>query len=258
VNSNEYFAAQGIEAKSMGQTPRALRDLIFRSVDRAAERHYAEAYPMKCLQCSVAIQRLLLRAGIESQLWVGAVCAAEVFEDPTVVGWGGFWGQDHHVWLVTQFHELVDLSIGRLYRHPRRKRTDGVPMPPVWWTDIVTWPPVLKYLADSRTDVRLDPEETEDLELFLAHVDSTFDACLRQKDIGQSHFGSVLGGPRSMNELYESGDQWVVRALFFQEHSIAMPDWILEREEQLVRAHRNGTRAASRLAGTVESGGRDE
>lgn len=184
---------------------------------------------------------------------MGAVCAAEVFREPGVAAWGGFWDKDHHIWLATEFYEYVDLSISQLHLHPRRRRTDAIPIPPLWWSDITSWPPVLKYLPDTPIQMGLEcQEDIDDMKAFQQKVDSAFDTMLSHDNFEKIAFGAILGGPESMNGLYEQGNEWVVRALVFQERSIPFPDWIRDREAELVAAHQRGVRAASRLSSRIE------
>ena len=203
---------------------------------------------MKCLQCFVAIKQLLHEFGVESRLWVGAVCEAEVFEEAGWIGWGGFWDQDHHIWLVTEFAEFVDLSISQLHLHPRRRRSDGIPIPPIWWSDIGTWPCVLRYLLDSPAGFAFNETDQADLELFLAKGTTSFDDCALEIEVGSPAFGPILHGSASMNELFEAGNAWVTRSIVLQHMSLPLPLWVQEREQEFLDAHKRGQRASSRLA----------
>lgn len=245
----EFLASQKADSFAGGQTMPALRELVFSIVDQVARQHYGSTYPIKCLQTAAAVKSLLSRLGIKSQLWMGAVCAAEVFREPGVVAWGGFWDKDHHIWLATEFYEYVDLSISQLHLHPRRRRADAIPMPPLWWSDIGSWPPVLKYLPDTPIQIGLEfQEDIDDMKAFQAAVDSAFETILQHGDVEKIAFGAILGGPETMNALYEQDNEWVVRALVFQEQSIDFPDWIRDREAELIAAHQRGERAESRLS----------
>lgn len=250
---NAFLASQKTKSFVGRQTTPALRQLVFAIVDQVARQHYGSVYSIKCLQTAAAVKSLLSRLGIESQLWMGAVCAAEVFREPGVVAWGGFWDKDHHIWLATEFYEYVDLSISQLHMHPRRRRSDAIPMPPLWWSDIGSWPRVLKYLPDAPIHMGLEcQEDIDDMKAFQAEVDSTFDTMLQHGDVEKVAFGAILGGPETMNALYEQGNEWVVRAFVFQERSIAFPDWIRDRETELIKAHQRGERAESRLSSRTD------
>jgi hypothetical protein len=166
-----------------------------------ARAHYGDAYPTKCVQTSIAVHRLLARLGIASPVWLGAFCAAEVF-DSHVVGWGGFWGDEHHAWTTTEFYELIDLSVAEMTRHPRASRTDGIAIPPLWWDDITQWPQVLRYLPDSAVEPAFpDSSAMHDLDRFLHAVDQAFDDKLANGSVEGVRFGPMLRGADSMNDL---------------------------------------------------------
>jgi hypothetical protein len=228
---------QAAEARLSRRTPEPLKHLIFHIVDQVAKEHYAAAYSMKCLQCSAAVQRLLARASIKSTLWAGAVCAAEVFAEPGMIGWGGFWDKDYHVWLATEFYEYVDLSISQLHHHPCRRRDDGLAIPPVWWSDIERWPCTLTYLPSAPAGFDFTPADHDDLKFFFAKVDAAFEMGIADKNIKTIHFGEILNGPDSMNQLYNQKNPWVVNSLIVQELNIPRPDWIIHRENELRQRH---------------------
>lgn len=126
-----FVKAQVANSAANWRTSTFLRRLVFSVVDEVADAHYGAHYPSKCFQASAAIRAVLDWFGIRSRLWVGTVCVAEAFEYPGYATWGGFWDQAHHLWLTTQYDELEDLSIVRVHRHPRCRRSDGIAMPSV-------------------------------------------------------------------------------------------------------------------------------
>ncbi len=183
----------------------------------------------------------------ESQLWMGATCFAEVFHEASVGGWGGFWGHDHHIWVVTELREYVDLNISLLHLHPSRSRRDGIAVPAIWWDDQAHWPPVIRYLPNSPINIGFDTvEETADLELFLERVAACFDT-LRDLNVGDIKFGPLLSNTDGMNELHAQGHPWLTRAIIFQDRRIPFPAWIQEREVELYACWQQGKRAPSRL-----------
>lgn len=253
-----FIELQVAKSRAGKRTTPFLRRLVAGTVDEVARLHYAEAYPTKCVQTSIAVQRLLGRLGIASRVWLGAFCAAEVFENPNVAGWGGFWGDDHHAWTTTEFYELVDLPVGEMTKHPRSARSDGIPMPPLWWDDISQWPPVLRYLPDRAVEPAFpDPADMEDLARFLERVDQSFDERLASGSVEAVRFGPMLHGADSMNELHNTGHPWLERASLFLNRGAVLPPWIQEREQELIAAHRAGQRAPTRLShvtGEVRNG----
>lgn len=242
-----FIKKQVEKASRVQATSPVLRSLVFSVVDQVAQDHYGNQYPLKCLQTAAAIQQLLTTIGIKSNLWCGAVCFAEVFDQASDISWGGFWGEDHHVWVVTEFKEYVDLSISRLHQHPKSRRTDGSPVPAVWWDDITRWPPVIRYLPDSPIGIGLKGSDARDLAHFLRRVEQAFSDFLAHGQIDAVKFSPLLAGPDAMNDLYARGLPWAVRSYVIQERNIPFPSWIVEREEELWSAWAAGTTAPSRM-----------
>ena len=216
-----------------GHTTPFLRELILSVVDHALRNHYADEYSIKCLQSSVAIQALLKHIGIKSDIWIGATCYAKVSTSDVPRGWNGFWDEDHHVWVTTQFHELVDLTIKEMHKHPART-DDQLPVPALWWDEITSWPSVIKYLPEGRVSIDLPKEDAEDLEAFQGLVMRTFEDYQATKTPKEVIFQPILMGPRSMNELHAAGNPWVRGSLVFQEMNIPHPPWIARRERELM------------------------
>lgn len=246
-----FIKKQVEKATRVAATPPVLRSLVFSVVDQMAQEHYGSQYPLKCLQTAAATQQLLATMGIRSTLWCGAVCFAEVFDEASDVSWGGFWGEDHHVWVITEFKEYVDLSISRLHQHPNSRRTDGVPVPAVWWDDITQWPSVIRYLPDSPVGIGLEGSDAADLAQFLNRVEQAFNRSLAHGQIDAVKFSPLLTGPNSMNDLYAQGLPWAVRSYVIQEHNIPFPSWIVERQEELWSAWEAGTTAPRRMSQSI-------
>lgn len=244
-----FLNAQKAKAAS-GRTPPFLRRLAAGVVDRVALAHYDAAYSMKCLQTAHAVGQVLKRFGVDSQLWMGAFCAAEVYEAPGHQGWGGFWGDDHHVWLYTANSELVDLSVAQMHRHPASRRADGIAMPPLWWDDVAALPPVIRYLPDSPGRIEFpDAKDVEDLKIFIGLVMAELDRVLAEDEVEQVTFGPMLSSIADMDTLTDQGHPWLVRAIAFQERASRFPPWIEHRHEELTAAWRSGVAAPSRLRG---------
>lgn len=211
-----------------------LRQLVFLIVDETLTKHYGADYSMRCLQSSAGIRSVLDSLGIKSDLFKGAVCIAQVYEeDETVSGWSGFWDKDHHVWVVTEFGELVDLAVAKHHLHPASSRPDGFQMPAIWWDDLTAWPYTIRYLPEGPIEIKLTPENMADFNKFTRKVMETKDRFLKELSVNEVSFEPLLYGPDSMNILYEQGNQWVRRTLMFQELQIPFPDWIQSREQEL-------------------------
>ena len=127
------FIDRQIEKSAAGKraTP-FLRRLVFQTVDAVSRSHYARDYSMKCVQTAAATKMLLAKMGIDSRLTMGAVCFPKILDGGQFAGWAGFWDADHHVWLETEFNEVVDLSISQLHDHPRTIERE-MQTPAIWW-----------------------------------------------------------------------------------------------------------------------------
>jgi hypothetical protein len=185
---------------------------------------------------------VLKKLGIESKLWTGAACFAVAYKSGVgQTGWGGFWDRDHHVWLVTEFMELVDLTISELHLHPASSRRDAEPIPPLWWDDIAGWPKTIRYLPEGAVAPIFQfetREETEDLERFKARVLATMERYLAERKTEDVAFGPMLEGEHSLNSLYEQGHPYLVKTLIVHQLNIPFPPWVQRRMDELNRKYR--------------------
>lgn len=216
-----------------------LKRLIFSVVDKALKKHYGDSYAVKCLQSSVAIHTILEKYEIRAQELVGALCVSQVFEDDIrPPNWNGFWGDDHHVWLSTEYGEIVDLTINALHLHPMSIGNSQLPVPAVWWGDIGFLPKILRYLPDGAVKLTL-PEDEEDLEKFKYIVVAEYESTLNSMSINDIEYEPILCGMESLNGLYISGNSWLQKSLILQEAKVPYPRWIEERERHLLDEYAN-------------------
>jgi hypothetical protein len=181
---------------------------------------------------------------------MGAFCAAEIFEEWGHDGWGGFWGDDHHIWLVTEFNELVDLNVAVMHQHPRSRRSDGVPMPPLWWDLACGWPSVISYLPDMLVERVELPDISDQMDLieFEAAVMRRFEDAILTQRPDQLKCAGLLEDIDAMQRLHEAGNPWLNRAIAFQERGIPLPLWMRTRAQEIASAHRAGEPIPSRLS----------
>ena len=244
-----FLEAQSAKSAAQNKTTPFLRRLVASVVDRAAHEQYGAAYAMKCLQTSHAVLLLLDRLNIGGVLCEGALCAALVHEDSRADGWGGFWGANHHVWAMTQFGEIVDLSISQMHRHSRSDRTDGIPCPPMWWDDKAFALPVIRHLPDNffKTIAFSDETGAPDLAAFESRVRRIYEETLAGETVEQIAFGPLLENIDGARSLHRQGHKWLSRAIAFQERKIPLPRWVSEREAEMVAAAKSGAAPASML-----------
>lgn len=226
---------QATKAQNERRTPDFVRKLCFTIVEKALMLHYVDSYSMRCLQSSLAISQILKRFGIKSQVYTGEICVSQVFSDDKIAPrWNGFWGDDHHVWLMTEFSEIVDLTIKYLHLHPVTKGNGQLQMPAIWWSDVSRWPRVIKYLPQGPIAVKLPDEEMTDLQVFQAKVSQELDAFFESNSAQQVVFSPILHGPESMNDLYVKGDLWLVKSIVLQGGRLPYPQRIVDRERELI------------------------
>lgn len=230
-----FIQKQVKKSKQEKKTSLFLRRLIFHVVDIALKKHYSETFSMKCLQSSVAIRILLEQNDISSRELMGAVCVSQVFNDESKSpNWNGFWGDDYHVFLATEYSELVDLTMGYLHLHPMSKVNEQLPVPAVWWSDSDQWPTILKYLPENaKVNIMLHEEDNLDLENFKILVLKEYENTLKSSTVNEILFEPILNGIDSMNKLYNEGNVWLKKSWIFQELNIPLPTWIKEKEAEL-------------------------
>ena len=221
-------------SKSEKITSLFLTQLIFTIVDSALKKHYKDTYCMRCIPSSLAIQSILKDFGLRATLLGNDFCAAEVFYNTDYVTWGGFWDKDHHVWLISEFNEIIDLTITKIHEHPSRSRSDGIPKPAVWWQDPTGMPPVIKYIPHGKITLQLDEEETTDIDTFLQLVVSEKERILSQYDIMDINMRPTLYDLSSFNYLHEKGHPWLIKSFIFQEKNIPFPKWIIDKEKESI------------------------
>jgi hypothetical protein len=251
VIKGSFLKAQSERSRAQNKTTPFLRRLVLSVVDRVAREHYAAAYPMKCLQTSSAVLRLLERLGINGVLCEGALCAALVHEDRTADGWGGFWGSNHHVWAMSQFGEIIDLSLSQIHRHPAIRRTDRLAPPAMWWNGDARGLSAIRHLPDNFF-LRIgfnDEAGAADLALFEERVTQAFDQTILAKQVGDIAFAPLLENIDGAQALFERGDAWLKGAVALEQSGAPLPAWIVERQSALEAAARAGVAPASVLRG---------
>jgi len=230
-----YLEDQVKLSDTTGRTTPLLRHLVLTCVHEGLKSVFGANYSIRCLQGSFAVQSVLKSLGIESKFWGGSACVLKVHRSyPHDPNFGGFWEEDHHVWAVTEFMELVDLTISQLHLHPGSSRTDGLPIPPIWWDEISRWPESIKYLPDGVARIDLTPEENAELVKVCARSSLTLKQILDAgRDTGTISFEPILSGAESLSALADSGDVWATFTIRAHQARVPMPDWIVNREAEL-------------------------
>jgi hypothetical protein len=212
-----------------------IRRFVFQVVDKALRLHYGNNYSSCCLQSSAAIKQILNRFGISAKLFSGSLCVIEIFQTGNQTGWawGGFWNSDHHIFTLTEYSDLIDLTISQLYQHPHNNIKDSFPIHPFWWTPINKWPPLIKYLPERPIDIELPDLEMQDFNNFLKRVNDITDDFLKNSTSDDILFFPIISGIDSLNELTELGDPWLFWSRKIVEKGVDFPEWIIQKENEI-------------------------
>lgn len=236
------------EDRARGVTTPMLRHIIATAVTRSARLVYGKTFATKCLQSSAAVKQLLKRVGINSQMIAGAVCFLRVdARSGKPNTWSGFWGSDHHVWLLTEFEELVDLSISALNDHPMTSLPEIAP-PALWWPINLGQPHFFRYLYD----VSFNTQEFENDEAllfgqFMKASNIELDNLCRDLSPNEFHYPDLLGGEGELYDLIEKKHSYLTAVINETPETTPLPNWIIERQNELQEATVSGVPAKSRL-----------
>lgn len=238
------------EDKARGVTTPIIRHLIATTVSRSARSVYGKAFSTKCTQSSAAVKHLLSRVGIKSQLIAGAVCYLRV-EAKTGKSnmWSGFWGQDHHAWVYTEFEELVDISISALNEHPSTTIPE-LPPPALWWPVNLGSPHFFRYLSDLRFETQeYESDEAQLFTKFMKMVDKRFDQICQNLSPNDFHFPDLLGGEGELERLINEKHTYLTIVINETPETTPLPEWIIDRQNEIQEAINKGVPAKSRLLG---------
>jgi hypothetical protein len=233
--SANFISEQIKKSKSERRTSSFIRNFVFYIVDKALKEQYGENYSVRCLQSSAGIQRMLQKFDIESKLYTSSFCTIEILieGDKTEWAWGGFWDKDHHVIAVSEYSDLIDLSISQLYQHPGSGIKNAIPIPALWWTPLNNWPMHIKYLPESPVAIELPPEEMNKFNNYLNRVDEIADEALQKINSEDVNFTPMITGIDSLNKMTEDGNLWLILCRRIVEQGIKYPEWIINKEIEL-------------------------
>jgi len=236
--SSEYINIQTEISHSEKRTSGFIREYVFFVVHKALLKYYGENYSTRCLQSSAAINMLLSGFGIKSTIFTGSICTIEVHKTGDTVdwSWSGFWGKEHHIFVISEFSDLIDFTIGQLHLHPHTINHNSLPMLPFWWSPINKWPPLIKYLPESPVEISLAPNEMNDLNNFLICVTEINKNILQNYSPDDIKFWPIITGIEALNEITQSGNAWLNYASRFCSQGIELPEWIIKREKELVQS----------------------
>lgn len=214
-------------SRAVRATSRFLKVLTFKIVKRALTDHFGDNYSYCCLQSSVAIKQVLENFGIKSSLVMGGVCLPVVSKGMEWrSGWHGFWDQHHHFWVVTEFGEIVDLTIAQINLHPNCPGPDCVDPYPVWTNDAKFYSSVFLYLP--KTPGWDGPVDRQ----FLRSVQSHTDSCVANPSLDKDADMTILEGISTCQALFPR-DEWARKTRQALGDMDPLPSWVANEIQRL-------------------------
>lgn len=205
---------------------------------RALNEVYGANYSDLCSQSSLCIKHILDRIGIGSGIYRGDVCFRMAYkDDPSVQKWEGFWDPQYHVWVMTEFKELIDITISHLHLHPASSRDDALPIPIIWWQEegMPSW---FLYIPRDPVEIELEQKEKDDFEKLIMRADHYYDTETSLEEEPKLPIPPILMGSRTANLLYQQKNPWMVMALdHFENEPLKLPDLMEERDRELRRQY---------------------
>lgn len=208
----DLLQVHGRRSKSRGRTTDLLRHVAFSIVDQALRAHYGTDYGDRCVQAALGVAKVLGLAGVETFFLHGTLSMPIRFDPASGPVIGGFWGDGGtHTWVVTEFKELVDLTISHFTKNPRRGY--GASPPPFWLYRADLAPPGVQYVPDPPCPVELymeDPADEADLAVFMTKLEEVIQQTLGHADSQDLLFDPILENPRTLARLLEQGHEWAL------------------------------------------------
>jgi hypothetical protein len=222
---NNRLEAELETSRTARATSRFLKVLTFQIVKRALTEHFGENYSYCCLQSSVAIKQVLENFGIKSSLIMGGVCLPVVSKGVKFKsGWHGFWGEHHHFWVITEFDEIVDLTIAQINLHPKSPGPDYVDPYPVWTNDARFYSNVFMYMPKGP-----GPEGLVDRQ-FLCTVQNYTEAYIANPSRDLDAEMTIVEGIQTCQALLPR-DEWARKTR--QALEDPLPSWVEEEVRRL-------------------------
>ena len=204
-----YLSKAIKETKKRNSTSYYIKHGVLLSVDYALCLVYGKNYSMKCFQSSLAIQYLLELIGIHSQVHGGAACFGRALENECcTIGWSGFWGDETHAWVVTEFRELIDLTISQLHIHPKSQTQDEA-VPIIWYSPIDKFPVIIRYEPSGEAKGKLLPQEWAEVDKLKVLAQERFEKYFQSPLLEPNLPAPLLTGPESLQRLHNAGNRWL-------------------------------------------------
>ena len=233
------------KSKEDKRTSPFLRNFIFKLVDEAIILIYGKNYSNRCAQASEAIKYLLNEFGIKSRIFAGSLCALEVFQSKSKIGfcWGGFWDNQTHLFNITEFGELVDLTISQLHLDRAQKIKNIFPLLPLWWQPIDSWPPIFKYLPDGPAKYGIPDDDKVNFTLFMDAVKNKYNEYITNLNKEDITFGTIIYNVDTLNLLTQMGNPWLkYSSNIIDTAMLTFPEYIITKEKKMIENYKNKKR----------------
>lgn len=137
-------------------TPLNIVSNVVKVVTKTTDRLTGDRVDYPLLVC-LGVVEAMRRFGYKAQVTYGPAAWIEVMQDQSLI-WAGCWGESVHLWVVTEFNELVDLNTSVAHRKRFHSNPDLKPLysPPLLWSKEI--PSFYRY----RPEGLAEAEPTED------------------------------------------------------------------------------------------------
>lgn len=243
--AEDYILSQVKKSKEDKRTSSFIRNFIFKVVDEAAVSIYGQNYSNRCAQTSEAIKYLLNEFGIESKIFVGSLCVLEVFQEKSELGfcWGGFWDDQSHLFNITEYSELVDLTISQIHLNQNLKDKNIFPLLPFWWQPFDRWPPIIKYLPDGPSKYGIPEDDKENFGSFINAVKNIKDNYLTNFNREDITFGTIVFNVDTLDLLTQMGNPWLTyTSRIIDNAMLEYPEFIIAKEKKMIENYHNKKR----------------
>lgn len=237
--TKSFIDEQIAKSKNEKRTSSFIRKFVFKTVDMALREHYGKNYSDKCLQSSAGIKELLSFFKIKSELFTGSLCVLEVFEKDNSIGygWGGFYGNEYHIFAGSEYYDLIDLTISQLHLHPNSRLKGEYQIPAFWWTPIDEWPSIIIYLSDGPIKIELPEDDMKDYSSYIEKVNEVKERLINSSTIEEIDFSPIIFGKDSLEYLTKMGEPWLVMCSKVAKMNIKFPDVVIKKEQELIKRY---------------------
>lgn len=208
-----------------------LKNFVLSCTHMFLVKHYGVNYSDRCLQSSLGINRILRHFGFNSILLEGGFCMPRTSFERKELGWQGFWGEDHHYWILTEFKEIIDLSISLSAQHPAFKNNEPYSPPPIWWQEKRGVPDFMIYLSTQSYGLNgifelQDPSDN----LIMQHYLKDIEDFLNSSQLTYtSNFDYIFSDMSDFNSGLKRKDPWFLNCSFHSSIDLPIPKWFEDR-----------------------------